>query len=537
MVPNQNCQKNQVLDRMDLPKMIVTGASGFIGKNFLEFFKDRYVIYAIARRTQRTCGAPIHQNIHWIRTDLGDEYAVEQTIDDIAKQGPVDYFFHLASYYDYTNNPSPEYERTNVNGTRYILKQLHKLNLKRFIFTSSLTVTEFINRTEDITEKSPADASLRYAVSKRICEEMIEGMSDSVPVTIVRPAAIFSDWCEYGPLYIFLKTWLSKRVDANMVIGKGNYAIPYLHINDLLNFFMRVLEKSDELGDFQILSASPNSCSSHKNLFEIATRYFYGKSSKARFIPTWLAWIGVFFLDVAGGLVGKRPFVRTWMLAYADHAMTIDASYSQRLLNWSPFPRYRVERRLLFLIENMKGNPSEWEKKNIAVISKDHYSSPCQKVYESMVRYKDENLADLVELLLQENNRARFPHYQQVEQRKLLVWVDNFYKMLANAVHSGDRMNILSYAHNMAHERFLDDFTAAEVVDAILNFGEIVVDSLHHDRDCKGLEQRIHDEITMTVQLVEDEVEEVFYCLTNQDDPCPTCVAVRLEVSSPDKKI
>ena len=41
------------------------------------------------------------------------------------------------------------------------------------------------------------------------------------PVAIVRLAAIYSDWCEYGPLYNFLITWLSKSWKSNMLAGKG----------------------------------------------------------------------------------------------------------------------------------------------------------------------------------------------------------------------------------------------------------------------------------------------------------------------------
>ena len=39
---------------------------------------------------------------------------------------------------------------------------------------------------------------------------MLAEYSDAFPSVIVRFAALFSDWCEYPPLYMFLRTWLSR---------------------------------------------------------------------------------------------------------------------------------------------------------------------------------------------------------------------------------------------------------------------------------------------------------------------------------------
>ena len=58
------------------------------------------------------------------------------------------------------------------------------------------------------TEKSPPDGDHVYAVSKRLGEEMLAEFDDCIPSCIVRLAAVFSDWCEYAPLYIFIETWL-----------------------------------------------------------------------------------------------------------------------------------------------------------------------------------------------------------------------------------------------------------------------------------------------------------------------------------------
>ncbi len=216
-----------------LPVMIVTGASGFIGRHVLESFKYEFYIYAIARRAQRAVGVENHENINWIRLDIGEEEMVAETFERIREKGGADFLIHLAGYYDFTNKNHPEYLRTNINGTKLILKYAQRLNLKRFIFASSLTVSEFGKNGPVLNEKSAANANFPYALSKKEGERIVHKYGKKFPCTVIRCAAIFSDWCEYGPLYVLLSMWLSQRWDSNILTGKGEAAIPYFHTRNL----------------------------------------------------------------------------------------------------------------------------------------------------------------------------------------------------------------------------------------------------------------------------------------------------------------
>lgn len=54
------------MKNQDLTKIIVTGASGFIGRNIIEYLCEDYYIFALARRTQQEVGAVAHENVEWI---------------------------------------------------------------------------------------------------------------------------------------------------------------------------------------------------------------------------------------------------------------------------------------------------------------------------------------------------------------------------------------------------------------------------------------------------------------------------------------
>ena len=56
---------------------------------------------------------------------------------------------------------------------------------------------------------------------------------DDIPSCIIRLAALFSDWCEYAPLYMFLETWLSNVWNSRVIGGRGTTAIPYMHVREM----------------------------------------------------------------------------------------------------------------------------------------------------------------------------------------------------------------------------------------------------------------------------------------------------------------
>ena len=107
---------------VNLPGIVVTGASGFIGRNFLEAMSDRFRLFCMARRSQKEAGIPKHDNINWTQVDIAKWDTLRDVVRCIKNNGGADYVIHLAGYYDFSNKDNPEYERTNVNGTRNVLK-------------------------------------------------------------------------------------------------------------------------------------------------------------------------------------------------------------------------------------------------------------------------------------------------------------------------------------------------------------------------------------------------------------------------------
>ena len=504
------------------PAILVTGASGFIGKHFLNAIKDDFYIYAIARRSQKESEIPVHPNIIWGLGDISNEKSVQRIMDKIAAKGGVDYIFHFAGYYDYENKDNPEYYNTNVNGTRYLLENAEKLNILRFFYSSSLTVTEFSDPKTVIDESSPANADFPYPRSKAMGEELVKKFSEKFPCTIIRVAAIFSDWCEFGPLYMLISTWLSSGWKSKILGGKGETAIPYMHIIDLINFFLHLLHNQDKLSQCDTILASSESSITHKELFELATRYNYGQSLMPFFLPKFLTYIAIYFINAFRNLVGKPSFERPWMAKFIDTQMNVDISKTKEIINWKPIPRYDLKRRLLYLIENMRYNPFNWKKINKTILSKENKERPNVKIFEALIKLKDESLKKNIEYVLTGENEKIFSHYQLLPIEELINRIRYFYYMFEIAIHYGDRQHILTFIPNLARARYLEGFEFEEIAKLVDYLGEHIFNSLVENPQLKGIKARIESEIKITVQIIKDEIEDVFERL-KADHPCKEC--------------
>ncbi len=499
------------MPRPDLPKILIAGASGFIGRNLIANLRSACYIYALARRTQQEAGVKPHENIQWMLVDIAHAESLSKIMDSIQQEGGVDFVVHLAAYYDFDNEPHPEFERTNVFGTRLLLEHSKQLGLKRFIYASSIAACNFPPPGRRVNEQSPLDADFPYAISKRKGEQMLKEYSQYFPCIAIRLAAVYGDWCEYGLLYILLKTWLSSSWKSRIIAGKGESAIPYIHVNCVAQMIALVLKQSDRLPQFDIYLASPDGATSHAELFDMTTRYYFGEIKHPVFMPKPLAAIGIYALDFLGRLIGKRPFERPWMIDYIDHKLPVDATYTRQTLGWQPRPRNHITRRLLFLLENLKSFPVQWHQRNTAALEKPSLERPNLILAELMQNMQDEITDQILDHLLLPDDSSQFKRYRNLQDpTKVKYYIEAVYNLLIASVRNGDRYALLNYARSLGQIRKQEGFEAAEVCQALIATGDYIRSALLARPETQGLKLLIHDWISMTVQLAADEVEDAY---------------------------
>lgn len=176
---------------VEVVKVLVTGASGFVGKRLAAEI-DRTDDYMLACAVRQP-GA----------SDFGNEFVVgelQANTDWSAALSGQDVVVHLAArahvMRDETADPLAEYRKVNVNGTQNLARQAAEAGVRRFVFVSSIKVngeqtTVGYPFTADHTP-APEDA---YGISKLEAEQALWEVAKEtgMEVVIIRPTLV------YGP--------------------------------------------------------------------------------------------------------------------------------------------------------------------------------------------------------------------------------------------------------------------------------------------------------------------------------------------------
>jgi hypothetical protein len=320
---------------------------------------------------------------------------------------------------------------------------------------------------------------------------------------------MFSDWCEYPPLFMFFETWLSNAWNRGILGGNGLSSIPYLHIRDAVSFLRTVLENPDKIGPGDVLIASPDGATAHKDLFSVATLNWFGRRKTAFHMPKVLCGPGMLVRDLAGRVIGERPFERAWMAAYIDLAMTIDASRTREKLGWAPRERLEILRRLPFLIENKKTDPIEWSRLNRAAMKEVHVPANLL-LYRLMEEHENEIIEEYSRVLLGPKGREKFPSYQRVSaddhdwNHRVVL------RNLMNSVRTREKGIVVAYCHDLAQRRAAQGFRGGELCGALELLNLTCFRVLRRDPRTSGLRQLMLDHITMNLRFGCDQAQEVF---------------------------
>jgi UDP-glucose 4-epimerase len=207
-----------------MSKIVVTGASGFIGQHIMRELK---------KRNYEVVGLDIIPSKGVIACDI--------TSKDIEKHiGKGDKVLHLAAVAKFERvhgNPTLGI-RVNVEGTLNIIQTCIKKKANRLIFTSSGAVYR-PNFMIPINEESPCNPTSLYGWSKKIAEDLIMFYGGQLPYIILRYGYIFGkgkDWGAIGSFVSLLKQGKPPTIFNGKQLGD------FIYIRDVVEMTMLALE-------------------------------------------------------------------------------------------------------------------------------------------------------------------------------------------------------------------------------------------------------------------------------------------------------
>ncbi len=201
---------------------VVTGASGFIGRNLVQRLLSRGAeVRCLVRAEGGT--APLGTSAFPVRYDSQDSLDRCRAFDE------ADVVFHLGGA---TRATSQErFERANVAPTRMLLKAITERRAgARFIYVSSQSAAGPAAPGVAVKESDTPAPVENYGRSKLAAERVVEEFSDRVATTIVRPSAIYGPWDRgfYALYRLASLGWL-------IYPGVMRHEISLLHVEDLVD--------------------------------------------------------------------------------------------------------------------------------------------------------------------------------------------------------------------------------------------------------------------------------------------------------------
>jgi nucleoside-diphosphate-sugar epimerase len=226
-------------------KALVTGATGFIGSHTADQLHEKgYEVRCTIRKTS---------NLRWLRNkpyelaeaSLSDPESLEKAVEG------VDYIIHIAGLTaakDYN-----EFLRGNRDGTANLINAALKKapNLKRFLYMSSQTCAgPSQSHDHPVTEDMPDHPLTAYAKSKIAAEEKVWKAADKMPVTIVRPPAV------YGPRdTAIFPVFQAVNGGIGTLIGMKPKYVSLIHGQDLARGTIECLESDNTVNEMYYISS------------------------------------------------------------------------------------------------------------------------------------------------------------------------------------------------------------------------------------------------------------------------------------------
>jgi hypothetical protein len=184
-----------------------------------------------------------------------------------------------------------------------------------------------------------------------------------------------------------------------------------VHVKSVVEAIAMVLEKSDQLPRFDIYVISPDSSTSHREIFELATRLYFEEIKNPVFIPKWLSETCVYVWDWLGRLAGIRPLVRPWMMKYIDRKLRTESDHTRKALGWKISQGMDILERIPFLIENYRSASLQWHQVNKIALEKTNLETPRLSVAGSIKRMPRETAKTILAYIRLPDTLRKFKHY------------------------------------------------------------------------------------------------------------------------------
>jgi len=309
-------------------KVLITGASGFLGSYLTEMFLEAgHEVRALVRKTSKTASLE-RLGVEIAQGDLTNRESLERAV-----QG-MEIVIHAAAT---MSGPAAEFVAASEQGTRSLLEVAENAGVRRFVQISSISVLSMAKppRGESINEDTPYESNPVflgvYNKSKMAAERAALEYAEkgAMNVIVLRPGIL------YGPRGNWVISRLGYALGKNLVavVGMGGNHLPVCHVRNCARAALAAVENQDVQNEaFNILDDEPFTQVEYLKRLRTEAR----PNLNILRVPYPLARALGWFSGLAMKMLGRGNPIATAYLVACVRRLRYSNEKAKRFLGWKP---------------------------------------------------------------------------------------------------------------------------------------------------------------------------------------------------------
>ena len=289
-----------------MTKILVTGASGFVGRYLVNNLSKTDEVIACVRKKSNLLPSSVQQT-------------VSSSFFDLAIPKDTDVIVHLAGIAHNKNNSVDEFKKINVDGTLELARKALEANIKRFIFISSIGVNGNSTHGKAFTEQDTPNPTNDYTKSKYEAEKALAKLFENtnIDLVIIRPPLIYAHDAPGN----FSKLLMLIKLGQFLPFGCTHNQRSFIVIENLVSFITACIYHDTKINETFLIA--DDEVISTKQLIQCLSSGM-GKSMILLPVPTKL-------LSMLADATGK---VGIFEQLYGN--LQIDNGKAKKFFNWHP---------------------------------------------------------------------------------------------------------------------------------------------------------------------------------------------------------